>query len=192
MSPQTSFLISCQCYFSHTPAVTERSNQRDADFRSKAGQRRVFPRPNPTSFLQFITPSAVLIQQFIINIIFRRFISGIQARAQPHSPGGTSEACRTRGWEGMCSWGAGACEAGLAAVPGCSAVTQVSLRAAWCPACCRRRSAFAFLRSWVHSEFLRFSWHSIPWDNVLIQMFISQCVGVGVNAGKYKTCDTLW
>lgn len=68
MSPQTSFLISCQCYFSHTPAVTERSNQRDADFRSKAGQRHVFPRPNPTSFLQFITPQLCWYNSLLLTL----------------------------------------------------------------------------------------------------------------------------
>lgn len=114
---------------SHSCCNREEQSERRG-FPQQSWPKTRFPPAKSHLLLAVHHPSAVSIQQFIINIIFRRFISGIQARAQPHSPGGTSEACRTRGWEGMCSWGAGACEAGLAAVPGCSAMTQVSLRAA--------------------------------------------------------------
>lgn len=91
------------------------------------------------------------------------------------------------GWD--VQLGAGTHGDGLAAVPECSAMTQVSLPAAWCPVHCLGMTVSAFQRCIANSQ--GYSWHSIPWENVLIQMFLSQYVGAGVNAEKYKTCDTL-
>lgn len=131
-------------------------------------------------------PSAVLMQQFIINIIFRQFTSGIQARAQP--PSLVAQARRVGRGAGMgCAAGSSDSRCWACCLPGCSAVTQGSLCAAWGPV----HSMCAFPRSWVRSGFLGLFMAQHSLGNVLIQMFISQYVGVGFSAGKYKTCDTL-
>lgn len=80
-------------------------------------------------------PSAVLIQQFIINIIFRQFTSGSQARARPHAPGGTSEACWTRGWDGNSSGWACCCARGAVQWPRSHCVQPAVLFTAWQAVC---------------------------------------------------------
>lgn len=83
------------------------------------------PRPIPTYLLAVHHPSAVLIEQFIINSYFQavhfrnpvygsapQAITMAQARRLRH--GGQEGTCRTS------SWGAGTSEAGLAAEPRCS------------------------------------------------------------------------
>lgn len=154
-------LISHQFYFTNTPAVTERSNRGDTGFSSKAGRRCVFPLASSHLPSCSSSPSAVLIQQLIINSYFQAvhfrnpgYGSAPQTIMMAHV-----RHIRHGGQEGTCStssWGAGISEAGLAAEPGCSAMTQVSLHAAWShPVSCMWMSVCAFLRSWVHNEFLR-------------------------------------
>lgn len=95
---------------SHPCCSREEQSERRG-FPQQSWPKMCFPLAKSHLLLAVHHPSAVLIQQFIINFIFRRFIPGIQAGAQPHSPGGTSEVCR--GWEGMCNWEQGLVRLGL-------------------------------------------------------------------------------
>lgn len=132
MNQLLNILISHQHYFTNTPAVAERSN---TGFSGKAGQRSLLPRPIPTYLPAVRHPSAMLIQGFIINsyfqaVHFRKPGYGSAPRAILMAQ---VRHIRHRGQEGTCrmsSWGAGTSEAGFAVEPGCSAPTQVPLRAA--------------------------------------------------------------
>lgn len=85
MNQLLNILISHQCYFTNTPAVTERSDRGDTGFSSKAGRRCVSPPGQfPPTFLQFITPQLCWYNSLLLTVIFRLFISGIQVMAQLH------------------------------------------------------------------------------------------------------------
>lgn len=163
MNQLLNILISHQCYFTNTPAVTERRNRGDdTGFSSEAGRRCVSPPGQfPPTFLQFITPRLCWYNSLLLTVIFRLFISGIQVMAQLHKQyDGTSEASQTRGSGGDVQneqlgssdfWGWACCWTGM------QSMTQGSPHAASChPVSCMWTSVWcAFLRSWVHNAFLR-------------------------------------
>jgi len=102
---------------------------------AKLSDNAFSPWPAPTHLLAVHHPSAVLIQQFIINSYFQavHFRNPGYGSAPQTIMMAQVRRIRRMGQEGMCrtsSWGAGTSEAGLAAEPGRSAMTQVSPHAA--------------------------------------------------------------
>lgn len=170
-------------------------------FHSKGGRRCIFPlaKSHLPSCSRHL--SAVLPQQFIINGYFQAvhfrnpgYDSTLEtitmAPMRRIKQGGQEGTWRTS------SWGAGTSEAGLAAEPGRSAMTRVSLHAAWCHPDVTLMSPCQ-LHVNEHTRFPKLGASLIPKaihgmaflgrTPVLIQMFISWYLGVGGTARKHKT-----